>query len=52
MWYALQRREIHTGFWWEKLVQRNRSEDLGVDGRIILKSFIHQQVLNLVYELP
>jgi hypothetical protein len=28
--------EVHTGLWWGNL-KRNHLEDLGVDGRIILK---------------
>jgi hypothetical protein len=28
---------VHTGFWWGNLKGRNHSENLGVDGRIILK---------------
>ena len=30
---------MHTEFWWEYLRERYQSEDLGVDGRIILKEF-------------
>jgi hypothetical protein len=29
--------EVHTGFWWENLKERGQLEDLGVDGKIILK---------------
>jgi hypothetical protein len=28
---------VHTGFWWGNLRKRIYLEDLGVDGRIILK---------------
>jgi hypothetical protein len=28
---------VHTGFWWGDLRDGNYLEDLGVDGRIILK---------------
>jgi hypothetical protein len=31
------REEIATGFWYGNLKERNNLEDLGVDGRIILK---------------
>jgi len=30
-------REVYTGFWWGNLWGRDDVEDLGVDGRIILK---------------
>jgi hypothetical protein len=29
--------EVHTGFWWEELIGRDHLEDLGLDGRKILK---------------
>jgi hypothetical protein len=29
--------EVHTRFWWEDLREGEHLEDLGVDGRIILK---------------
>jgi hypothetical protein len=29
--------EVHTGFWWGSLREREHLEDLGVDGTIILK---------------
>jgi hypothetical protein len=28
---------MHTKFWWENLMGRDHSEDLGIDVRIILK---------------
>ena len=29
--------EVHTGFWWGDLVNRDYVKDLGVDGKIMLK---------------
>jgi hypothetical protein len=29
--------EMHTGFWWGNLRERDSLEDAGVDGRIILR---------------
>jgi hypothetical protein len=29
--------EMHTGFWWKNLGGRDHMEDLGIDGRILLK---------------
>ena len=29
--------EVHTEIWWRDLKERDRSEDVGVDGRVILK---------------
>jgi hypothetical protein len=37
MWQVWKTGEVHTGFWWGDLRERNHFEDLGVDGRIILK---------------
>jgi hypothetical protein len=31
------RREVHTRFWRGDLTERHHSENLGIDGRIILK---------------
>jgi hypothetical protein len=31
------REEVHRGPWWEILREKDPSEDLGVDGRVILK---------------
>ena len=30
--YVERRGEVHTGFWWGNLRQRDNFEDLGVDG--------------------
>jgi hypothetical protein len=37
MWHVWVRGEVHTGFWWGNLREGNNLEDLGVDGRTILK---------------
>jgi len=31
------RGEVHTGFWWGNLRERDHLEDSGVDGKIILR---------------
>jgi len=31
------RGEVHTGFWWGGLRERDHLEDLGLDGKTILK---------------
>ena len=31
------RGKAHTRFWWESLRERDHSEGLGIDGKIILK---------------
>jgi hypothetical protein len=35
-------REVHKIFWWENLKERAHLEDLGLDGRIILKCIINK----------
>jgi hypothetical protein len=37
MWHVWKTGEVHTGFWWGDVFERDDFEDLGVDGRIILK---------------
>jgi len=32
-----RRGEVHTGFWWGNLRERDHLEDPGLDGRIILR---------------
>jgi hypothetical protein len=35
MWHVQGKGEVHIGFWWGGLTDRNDFLDLGVDGRII-----------------
>jgi hypothetical protein len=37
MWHESGKGEVHTGFWWRKLRERDHLKDVGVDWRIILK---------------
>ena len=36
------RREAYTGFWWGKLLERDRLGDPGVGGRIILRKIFRK----------
>jgi len=38
--------DVRTGFWWGNLKERDHSEGLGVDGRIILKFILKKSVGN------
>lgn len=37
------RRETPTGYWWGELREGNHFEDIGLDGRIILKLVFKEQ---------
>jgi len=37
MWHEWETRELHTGFSWVGLRERDHLEGLGIDGRAILK---------------
>jgi hypothetical protein len=34
---SLKKGEVHRGIWWRNLRERGHMEDIGIDGRIILK---------------
>jgi len=36
----MEREEVHTGFWWGNVRQRDNLQDLGVYGNIILKLIV------------
>jgi len=36
-WNVWKRSEMRIGFWWENLKERDMFEDLGINGRIIIK---------------
>jgi hypothetical protein len=35
------KREVHSGVWWQTLMERNHSEDQGHDGSVILKLILN-----------
>ena len=36
MWHVLKTGDVHTGFWWADVRERDHLEDLSIDGRVIL----------------
>jgi len=34
---ARESREMYKGFWWANLKEKDHSEDLGIDGTLILR---------------
>jgi hypothetical protein len=41
MWHVCETGDVHAGFWWGDLTERNHLEDLVVNGNIILKTGLH-----------
>jgi len=39
MWHVWGREEVHTGFWWGNLRERNHLEDPNADRKIVIKWF-------------
>jgi hypothetical protein len=37
MWHVWETGKVHAGFWWGNLRERDHLEDLGIDGRTLLK---------------
>jgi hypothetical protein len=37
MWHTRERGDVHTGFWWGKLKEKNYWKELGKDGRTHLQ---------------
>jgi hypothetical protein len=37
MWNVWEREGVHAGVWWPDLKERDHKEDVGVDGRTILR---------------
>ena len=37
MWHVLVREELRKGFWWRNLRETDHLDDLGINGRILLK---------------
>jgi len=42
VWRVSSRREIHTMYWWRNLRCRDHLEDVGIDGKIILKWILNK----------
>jgi hypothetical protein len=37
MWHICETGKVHTGFWWGDLMERDRMEDLGIEGKIVFQ---------------
>jgi hypothetical protein len=43
MWHVWGSGEVHTGFWWGDLRERDHLEDLGIDVKIVLKRILKKR---------
>jgi len=41
MWEVCKTFKVHAGFWWRYLREGHHLEDIGVDGRITLRIYLH-----------
>lgn len=44
IWQIWDRKEMHVGFYWGNIKERDRFENLGVDGRIQLNWVLKNEV--------
>jgi len=44
MWHVGGKKVVHTAFWWGDVREKDHSEDLGIDGKIIILFYIHVTV--------
>jgi len=53
MWHVWETGEVHTGFWWGDLGEKDHLQDLGVDGRTavncILKEYVRRAWIRLIW---
>ena len=43
VWHAWRKRKIHTDLLWGNIKERDNLEDLGVDGKIMLKEILEEK---------
>jgi hypothetical protein len=36
----MEKRDMHAAFWWEILIERDRLDDVGINGKITLKCIL------------
>ena len=45
--YGEKNKYIHTGFWWERVKERDHMLDLGINGRITLTWIVRKEIERL-----